>query len=280
MLSTSAIYKNMKWWNKQQHHHQIVPSIEEQRAAKLTDLGSTLRLKRQEKQLSLAQIENQTRIRSRFLRAIEAGKLDELPEPVYIQCFIQKYAEVLGLDGKDFASSFPVSDRKPTPQPETISLPPSQLRTLHLYVLYVLMIVGSVAFLSQILSRSSMPVSYTQLQKQPSIAVAKRNVPKQAQKVKPVNPANSTASKTNKPVQVGMTLKAKSWMRVEADGKKQFEGELPQGTQRTWVANEQLKVRVGNAGGVLVTTVDRKDAKPLGQVGQVQEVTFGTDTKL
>ncbi len=278
MLSTSAIYKNMKWWKKQQHHHQIVPSIEQQRAEKLADLGSTLSLKRQEKQLSLAQVETQTRIRSRFLRAIEAGKLDELPEPVYIQSFIQKYAEVLGLDGKDFASSFPVSDRKLSPQPETISLPPAQLKTPHLYVLYVLMIVGTVTALSQILSRSE-PLSNSQLQKQPTISAVKPTSQKPSQKVKSVNPS-STASKTNKPVQVGMTLKAESWMRVVADGKKQFEGLLPQGTQRTWVANEQLKVRVGNAGGVLVTTVDQKDAKPLGELGQVQEVTFGTDTRL
>lgn len=278
MLSTSAIYKNMKWWKKQQHH-QIVPSIEQQRAEKLADLGSTLSLKRQEKQLSLAQVETQTRIRSRFLRAIEAGKLDELPEPVYIQSFIQKYAELLGLDGKDFASSFPVSDRQLSPQPETISLPPAQLKTPHLYVLYVLMIVGTVTALSQILSRSEMPLSNSQMQKQPTISALKPPSQKQPQKVKSVNPS-STANKTNKPVQVGMTLKAESWMRVVADGKKQFEGLLPQGTQRTWVANEQLKVRVGNAGGVLVTTVDQKEAKPLGQVGQVQEVTFGTDTRL
>lgn len=279
MLSTSAIYKNMKWWKKQQHHHQIVPSIEQQRAEKLAEMGATLSLKRQEKQLSLAQVETQTRIRSRFLRAIEAGKLDELPEPVYIQSFIQKYAEVLGLDGKDFASSFPVSDRFLSPQPETISLPPSQLKTPHLYVLYVLMIVGTVTALSQILSRSE-PLSNSQLQKQPTISAVKPTSPKTTQKVKSVNPSNSTASKTNKPVQVGMTLKAESWMRVVADGKKQFEGLLPQGTQRTWVANEQLKVRVGNAGAVLVTTVDQKDAKPLGELGQVQEVTFGSDTRL
>jgi cytoskeletal protein RodZ len=141
------------------------------------------------------------------------------------------------------------------------------------------MIVGTVTALSQILSRAEMPLSNSQLQKQPTISALKPPSPKSPQKVKSVNPS-STASKTNKPVQVGMTLKAESWMRVVADGKKQFEGLLPQGTQRTWVANEQLKVRVGNAGGVLVTTVDQKDAKPLGELGQVQEVTFGTDTRL
>jgi hypothetical protein len=76
-----------------------------------------------------------------------------------------------------------------------------------------------------------------------------------------------------------VTLKAESWVRVVADGKKQFEGLLPQGTQRTWVAKEQLTVRVGNAGGVLVN-FNQEQAKLLGQPGQVQEVTFAADSRL
>ena len=68
-------------------------------------------------------------------------------------------------------------------------------------------------------------------------------------------------------------------MRVIADGKKQFEGLLPQGTQRTWVAKEELKVRVGNAGGVLIT-VNQEQAKLLGQLGEVQERTFAADAQL
>ena len=264
----------MKWWKKQQH--QTVETIEEPPAEKLAQIGSTLRLKRQEKQLSLDQVEALTRIRARFLQAIEAGRLDQLPEPIYIQSFIKKYAETLGLDGTQLASSFPVSDRQPIVKPASRPLPAAQLQTSHLYVLYILVIVGTVSALSQTLSRSEMQVSNTVPQKQPVISATAKPKPPHTQKVKTVN----APSKTNKPVEIGVTLKDESWIRVVADGKKQFEGLLPQGTQRTWVANEQLKVRVGNAGGVLVSTVEQKEAKPLGQPGQVQEVTFVPNTKL
>ncbi len=76
-----------------------------------------------------------------------------------------------------------------------------------------------------------------------------------------------------------MTVKTESWIRVIADGKQLFEGLLPQGTQRTWVANERLTMRVGNAGGVLVSH-NQEEAKPLGQLGQVEEITFGANTRL
>lgn len=265
----------MKWTQKQQQD-QIFENNEQQRAEKLAELGSTLRRHRQEKQLTLEQIEAQTRIRARFLQAIEAGKLDQLPEPVYIQSFIKKYAQTLGLDGTQLASTFPVSDR-PQTKTHNVNLPAAQLHTTHLYALYIFVIVCAVSALSQTLNRFEPQVGNTQLQKQPAISTAAKPKPtKAAQKVKPVN----ALSKSNKPVQVGLTLKDESWIRVVADGKKQFEGLLPQGTVRTWVADEQLTVRVGNAGGVLVSTVEQKAAKPLGQPGQVQEVTFAPKTRL
>jgi hypothetical protein len=79
-----------------------------------------------------------------------------------------------------------------------------------------------------------------------------------------------------KPVQVGVTLKSQSWIRVVADGKTEFEGVLPEGTQRTWVADKTLIVRAGNAGGVLVEFNDQT-AKQMGAPGEVQEVTFAAN---
>lgn len=38
-------------------------------------------------------------------------------------------------------------------------------------------------------------------------------------------------------------------------------------------ANKELTVRAGNAGGVLIA-VNKKEAKQLGQPGQVEEVTY------
>lgn len=268
----------MKWWKQQQ---EIVQSTEQQRVEKLAQIGSTLRLKRQEKKLSLDQVAAETRIRLPYLEAIEAGDLDELPEPIYIQGFIKQYAEVLGLNGTELANSFPATDRLPNLKPVGLSLPAAQLQSTHLYVLYILVIVATVGALSQTLQRSELQVSQRQMpaQQLASPVQPKTTASQSAQKVKPVSATPSPASKTSKPVQIGVTVKAESWVRVIADGKKQFEGLLPQGTQRTWAANQQLIVRVGNAGGVLITFKE-EEAKPLGQLGEVQEVTFGADRQL
>lgn len=263
----------MKWWKKQ---HELLPLNEQQRAEKLAQVGYTLRLKRQEKKLSLEQVAAQTHIQQRFLQAIEAGEPDRLPEPIYIQSFVKQYAEALGLDGTELASSFPIDDYRQVGMKPIGIIPAAQFQTTHLYLLYILVIVCTVSTLSHLLSRSEIQLSS---QQQPSASTDKREQTPPSEKLKPVSATPNAVSKINRSVQVGVTLKAESWIRVVADGKKQFEGLLPQGTQRTWVAKEQLTVRVGNAGGVLVN-FNQEQAKPLGQPGQVQEVTFGADTRL
>jgi cytoskeletal protein RodZ len=97
---------------------------------------------------------------------------------------------------------------------------------------------------------------------------------KTQQKLQPTKAAEITRrSQDGKPVQVGVTLKAQSWIRIVADGKTEFEGVLPEGTQRTWVADKTLIVRAGNAGGVLVE-FNNESAKQMGAPGEVQELTF------
>lgn len=268
----------MKWWKQQQQQQSVIP-YEQLRAETLAQLGATLSRKRQEKKLTLEDIEAQTRIRSRYLQAIEAGKLDELPEPVYTQGFIRRYADALGLNGIEMANSFPTGDRQQNLiKPIGLSLPATQLSTTHLYLIYILVIVGSVTALSQILGNSE-SASNSQSETRPVVSSATKPQAASAQKLKTVNTSPKPAKKTNKPVEVGVTVKAESWIRVIADGKQLFEGLLPQGTQRTWVANDRLTMRVGNAGGVFVSH-NEEEAKPLGTLGQVEEVTFGADTRL
>jgi hypothetical protein len=74
-------------------------------------------------------------------------------------------------------------------------------------------------------------------------------------------------------VVVEIKLEDKSWLRVVVDGKTEFEGIVTKGTEKTWVANQQLTIRAGNAGAVLVA-FNEEEAKHLGERGQVQEVTY------
>jgi len=64
----------------------------------LTELGKKLKEAREEKGLSLDDLQNQTKIQKRYLRAIEEGRYDLIPGKFYVRAFIKQYAEAVGLD--------------------------------------------------------------------------------------------------------------------------------------------------------------------------------------
>jgi hypothetical protein len=62
-------------------------------------VGTILREARNRRKVELSEVEAATRIRFRFLRAIEDEEWDVLPGGVYTRGFIRTYASFLGLDG-------------------------------------------------------------------------------------------------------------------------------------------------------------------------------------
>lgn len=247
-------------------------------AERLTEMGLQLCELRQQQEISLEQIASKTRIQPRLLEAIEQGRLDSLPESVYIQSFIRQYADAIGLDGAEFASTFPTSYKLPDYRPSWRSLPGAQLRPVHLYLIYMLLIISAVNGLSYFLNRST---------RQPELANAEMKMqPTTPIPIGPVNPLQPVAKATlaqkqpgaQKAVRVGVMLTAQSWVRVVADGKTEFEGVLPEGTQRAWAANQQVVVRAGNAGGVMVSFNDGQ-SKKLGEPGAIEEMAFPPDPR-
>lgn len=69
-------------------------------------VGPTLREARKRREIEISAVEEATRIRSRFLRAIENEEWDVLPGGVYTRGFIRTYATYLGLDGDRLAEDF------------------------------------------------------------------------------------------------------------------------------------------------------------------------------
>lgn len=61
-------------------------------------LGEMLRSARESRGLDRTRIERDTRIRERYLSALERGAYDELPGEVYARGFLRSYAKYLGLD--------------------------------------------------------------------------------------------------------------------------------------------------------------------------------------
>jgi len=64
------------------------------------EIGNTLREARLRRGLDIAECEAETKIRAKYLRALEEEEFDLLPAPSYVRGFLRTYAEYLGLDGQ------------------------------------------------------------------------------------------------------------------------------------------------------------------------------------
>lgn len=62
-------------------------------------MGQELREAREARGIKLETIEEETKIRRKYLIALESGKWDEIPGEVYVKGFLRTYANYLGLDG-------------------------------------------------------------------------------------------------------------------------------------------------------------------------------------
>jgi hypothetical protein len=70
------------------------------------DIGSSLREARLRQGLDFPELEERTKIRPKYLRALEDERFDILPAPTYIRGFLRSYADALGLDGQPFVDEY------------------------------------------------------------------------------------------------------------------------------------------------------------------------------
>jgi len=67
----------------------------------LSELGKLLRKAREERGYSLDDVQDITKIRKRYLEAIEEGDYKVLPGTFYARAFVKNYAETVGLDAEE-----------------------------------------------------------------------------------------------------------------------------------------------------------------------------------
>jgi helix-turn-helix protein len=69
-------------------------------------IGTSLREARMRQGLELVDAESATKIRTRYLQALEEERFDTLPSPTYVKGFLRSYAEYLGLDGQLYVDEY------------------------------------------------------------------------------------------------------------------------------------------------------------------------------
>lgn len=131
----------------------IAQAAEQMRQERLRQVGQELRSARQARFLSLEQLQRQTLVSIAHLESLETGRLDRLPEDVYVRGFIRRIGDALGLNGTALAASIPAPDPVKSVVPSWAMPQPESggglyLRTGHLYLGYAALVVGAVGGLS------------------------------------------------------------------------------------------------------------------------------------
>ncbi|WP_026689834.1 helix-turn-helix domain-containing protein [Alteribacter aurantiacus] len=92
----------------------------------MSELGLRLKTAREERGLSLEELQIKTKIQKRYLLAIEEGAFDRLPGEFYVRAFVKNYADAVGLDPELLFVEH--KDELPQPKKESSQLPPRTSR--------------------------------------------------------------------------------------------------------------------------------------------------------
>jgi len=115
-----------------------------------TGIGPTLRQARKRRKVELSEVEATTKIRVRYLRAMENEEWGVLPGDAYARSFLRTYASFLGLDGDRLVDEYRRGfAADPAPRGEAIASPRPSRRGLRLppRVLATIVSVGLIAVL-------------------------------------------------------------------------------------------------------------------------------------
>jgi hypothetical protein len=72
------------------------------------EIGNSLRDARLRQELDFPELEQGTKIRAKYLRALEDENFDQLPAATYITRFLRTYADYLGLEGQLYVDEYNV----------------------------------------------------------------------------------------------------------------------------------------------------------------------------
>src|SRR5277367_4466064 len=80
----------------------------------MPEIGETLRDARMRARIDVSEIEAKTKIRAKYLRALENEEWGLLPGPTFVKSFLRTYAQALGLDGKAMVEEYRLHHESPS----------------------------------------------------------------------------------------------------------------------------------------------------------------------
>lgn len=269
-------------------------------------LGDLLRKTREERNLSLNDIEKETKIRKLYIKAIEEGDYGKIPGEVFLKGFIKTYAKMLGLDGQALVEEYkkeknglpaaeaekePAAEEK-QPEPEVpaeeekpAEPAPRKADEKHESGRASILNTESNEYLKPQSSGGKKNIVILAVIIVAIIAAAAVYISSQSSD-EPKAPAPSSAQTQQQEAQpqqaapapvsgaeVSASFADDCWTEVKVDGNVVLSETVKAGSQLTWKGTKQVDVTVGNAGAVDIT-FNGQPAGKLGAVGAVVTKSF------
>ena len=254
--------------------------------------GDTLRQARQDLGVSLTDAERETNIHRRYLEALENEDHAALPPPVYSRGFVRTYSQYLGLNPDAMLDLFPPGG-EPTEHTELRPIPahvstPRSISFRPVVILGILVMAGLLvaylwaqynSFVESLGQVEQVPSSRaggspTAAPKPTAAAVASPSPPSPSPSPPPVAASPSPQPTPARGLAVEARVVDRTWLEVWVDGRSVLAETAQPGANRTFNAEQQVKMRVGNAAGVQVVVYGVSQG-PLGAPGQAVDATWG-----
>lgn len=263
------------------------------------EIGNTLREARLRRGLDILQCEAETKIRAKYLRAMEEEQFDLMPSPTYVRGFLRTYADFLDLDGQlvldEYESRFGIYEvaapgdaepwRRTGAGPSNAARgtahgsrsssgrtrrPPRRRRTeLRLLWLAIGGVMGIALLVWMGVGGTSEPVAPI-----PGAAGVATTGPASTGSGVVSEPDTAVSEAPARPRAANIVLEGVgdigSWVQVRsrtADGRVVWEGVLGPGESRPFPVRERIHISTGNAPGLRVT-IDGEEVLLEGATGR------------
>jgi len=210
------------------------------------EIGNSLREARLRQGYELPRVEADTKIRAKYLRALEEERFEVLPGETYVKGFLRTYSEYLGLDGQLYVDEFnsrftreeePLTPARPKKQPARSRAVESNFVIVALAGIIAVTILVVVAW-----KFGSGPKSSTGI---PPVVNTSTGSTGTSTQQEPVISAPASKKKTR------LVLYADGgdcWLRVRsksATGKLLYEGTLQAGQTQRFVDDKRIWLQLG-----------------------------------
>ena len=249
-------------------------------------LGSMISKARIDAGLSIDDLSAATNIRGTLLREMEANNFSHCGGETYARGHLRNIAIKLNIDPQLFLTTFEDEqmhvDR--TMQDllveNNVMRESKEVRKVSWRVLVTISVASLfVAGLAQIMVSSNSTPDIPVATEESATATPSPQATPEATAPEEVVPTDEATISTGQGVEVIIAAtRAKSWLFVsDTTGRVLFSGQIPVGGTKTFSSDQQLDLKIGNAGGVDLT-VNGKKIDSVGVDGQVVSVSYGVDS--